>query len=137
MLAYHESFEAQFKQLACYAFAAGVFDRYGISQSSVGTYLGRDVRDRGFLVTIQAPVSFSHPHSAPRAAPTKLDIEVDINLMQDDPEIIRLDIRQHDKLEVCRRFVVVQLVCAGAVRQEGVLAGRQISDPEIRRGDSS
>lgn len=53
-----------------------------------------------------------------RIADDELDVEVDPDLVQHDAQVARLRVREHDELEARRRLVVVQLVVAGAVRDE-------------------
>lgn len=47
-----------------------------------------------------------------------LDKDIDVDLLQCVAHRARLDVRQHDEFDVCRGFVVMQLVLRGAVRDE-------------------
>lgn len=54
----------------------------------------------------------------PRVTQTVFHKEIDIDLLQRDAHAGTLEVRQHDKLDVGRRLVVVQLVLAGVVGNE-------------------
>lgn len=60
-------------------------------------------------------------------AHTILDIQAHVNLMQHNAQIMRFRIRHHDELEIRRGFVVVELVVAGAVGDETVVAESPVS----------
>lgn len=49
---------------------------------------------------------------------TVFNVETDIYLMQDNPQIVRLRIRNHDELERRWRFVVVQFVVTSPIGYE-------------------
>jgi hypothetical protein len=51
-------------------------------------------------------------------APTVLDIEVDINLLEGYPHTGSLGVGEHDKLDVRGGLIVMQLVLAGPVGNE-------------------
>ena len=49
---------------------------------------------------------------------TVFDIKIDVDLLQSDTHAGTPDVRKHDKLDVCRRFVVVKLVLASPIGDE-------------------
>lgn len=54
--------------------------------------------------------------------------------MQDNPQIIRLRIRHHDKLQTRRCLVIVQFVVARAVGDEIVVRSSQLAD-HVSKGE--
>jgi hypothetical protein len=57
-------------------------------------------------------------HWRQRVLDHKLDVDVDVYLLQRQPHGSRLGVCEHDELDVGRGLVVVQLVLRGAVGQE-------------------
>lgn len=57
-----------------------------------------------------------------------LNIQIRPYLMQVGPQIIQLRVCEHDELHAGGSLVVVQLVVAGAVREEGVVLAAELGD---------
>lgn len=57
---------------------------------------------------------------------TVLDIQVDVNLLQCHPHAWTLDIGKHDKLDVRRSFVVMELILTCVVADETNGKARQV-----------
>ena len=63
-----------------------------------------------------------------------LDVQIGPDLMQVLAEIDHLCVGEHDKLHARGRLVVVQLVLAGAVGEEGVVGAAELGD-EVAQGE--
>ena len=100
---------------------------------------GCSTGDSGFLTTttkrsaphssLQPPASSSHSAEPilPNSKLTILNIKAHINLMQDDPQIIRLRIRHHHELQTRRRLVIMQFVVARPVADEVVVGAPELA----------
>lgn len=55
---------------------------------------------------------------SPGPGRTIFHVEIDVDLLQGDAHAGALGVRQHDKLDIGRRLVVMQLVLAGAKGHE-------------------
>lgn len=58
------------------------------------------------------------PENRASLAPTVLHVQIDVDLLQGHAHTGGFGVRDHDEFDVGRRFVVVQLVLAGAVGDE-------------------
>jgi hypothetical protein len=64
---------------------------------------------------------------------TVFNKQVDVNLLEGDTHAGAFDIRKHDKLDVCRRFIVVELVLASSIGNEAKQAFPPVSFASFRR----
>lgn len=84
--------------------------------------------DEAIQAHLKELVSYAHPsrmlHRRQRILDHKLDVEIRPDLLQNNAQIVRFGIGEHDEFQPCRRLVVVKLVVASAVRYE---AAAQVS----------
>ena len=66
-------------------------------------------------------------HGSKRVPHDILNVQIDPYLVQDDAQVGRADVGQHDELHACGRLVVMQLVFAGAIGYESEKGGIPVS----------
>ena len=63
-----------------------------------------------------------------------LDVQVRPDLVEIWPQVVHLGVGEHDELHAGGRLVVVELVFAGAVGEEGVVVAAELGD-EVAQGE--
>lgn len=65
-------------------------------------------------------------HRRERVLDDKFDIEICPNLVEDDAQAVDFGVGEHDKLQPRGRLIVVELVFAGAVAEEGIVLAAEL-----------
>lgn len=98
---------------------------------------GCSTGESGFLTTISAhqqPRPDSSRTGRRERQHTKLDVKAHVDLMQDNPQTIRLRVGHHDKLQTRGRLVIVQFVVPGPVGDEIVLRSSELPN-HVSKGE--
>lgn len=98
-------------------------------------------RDKSFQTPLKQLIRNPNPtrmlHRRQRILHHILDVQIGPNLMQVLAQVNHLCIGEHDKLHARGRLVVVQLVLAGAVAEEGVVGAAQLGNEVAQRKDEA